>query len=71
MKTKITIETNNEFEEITVPPQNQFTSMVDDFCYKIIRNQSLKINSVDEMLNYHLIMDAAGNSFKNGKKLFL
>ena len=71
METKIIIETNNEFEEITVPPQNQFTSMVDDFCYKIITNQSRDINSVNDLLNHHFIMDAAFKSSMEKKPVFL
>jgi len=71
MNTTINIERNNEFEEITVPPQNQFSSMIDDFCYKIIRNRSLDKNSVNDLFNHLRIMDAALNSSENDKHIFL
>ena len=59
METAISIETDEGDEEITVPPHNQFLSMIDAFCSQILFDDVSKDDFEDDMLNQQLIMDAA------------
>jgi predicted dehydrogenase len=71
METTISIETDEGDEEITVPPHNQFLSMIDGFCSQILANESPNYDFEDDMLTQHLIMDAAMKSSINKELVFL
>jgi len=71
METTVSIETDEGDEVITVPPHNQFLSMIDAFCLQILTNELPNYYFEDDMLTQHLIMDAALKSSINKEIVFL
>ena len=66
IETSVMIETDKGIENIKVPPQNQFLSMIDAFCTQIIDESSSISNSDSDLLMHHSIMDLAyTSSIKN------
>lgn len=71
METIINVETDEGDEEITVPPHNQFLSMIDAFCLQILTDESHNNDFEEDMLAQHLIMDAALKSSVNKRPVLL
>lgn len=70
METSISIEADEGDEVITVPPHNQFLSMIDAFCLQILTNELPDYDIEENMLTQNLIMDAALKSSDNKRAVF-
>lgn len=65
-KTILVLENNKKRKEFYVPPVNQFTLMIDNFCEKIFNKNYYKKN---EMIDYQKILDASILSASKNKKI--